>query len=177
MDNMSHKLILVLISTASLSCAMKEYKLPEDGPVASVSFSNLSLGVPELNIINNCESSFINKNYIESKSPTDKAKYKIKIRSKNKITFEYKYHWFSRNGLIPITQASGLHHSVKEKTSSELRTCTKSVTFVPEENKNYEIYFGIQGNKCSIDVGEVHEIDGTYEKKLLHVTTAKAPKC
>lgn len=33
-------------------------------------------------------------------------------------------------------------------------TCSSSVSFVPEENKHYEVYFGLFSDKCIIKASE-----------------------
>jgi len=149
------KIALIGVSFILASCTQNYYMPDTSDTTATVSFSNLSAENPEINIIDNCRSSEIESIYIERKKPSKVAKYKITIPAERKISFQYKYFWISGEKTTLVTSSVGSLPQIKPETSKEIATCDEVITFKPEKNKHYVVYFGVGKNKCVIKANEI----------------------
>jgi len=171
---MKQKLLIALPLLAS--CTTEYYIPPASDMSATVSFSNLSPEIPEINIIDTCNSSKINNSYIEYKKPADRSTFKVKIPVKRKISFEYKYFWISGEKTVPVTTENQYQSHIELKKTKVISECTATVTFIPEENKHYEVYFGKNINKCVIKASEAY-FSNNNQKQLLPVIITGNQKC
>lgn len=175
MTNTFFNLSLILACTTLSSCATRYYSPPEQGALATVSFSNLSPEIPKLYITSNCKSFLINQIFIEQKNPADKSKHEINIPANSEITFEYNYYWFSGEKTELVT--NGIYYRIEETKSKIPESCTKTITFIPEDNKHYEVYFGINLDHCIIKAVETQQIQGSAKKKLLKINPIQKKRC
>jgi len=169
--------IRLLTALPLLASCTTQYYIPTDSNVfATVSFSNLSHEIPEISIIDNCNTSKINNRYIEYRKPTDESTFKIKIPVKRKISFEYKYFWISGKKTEPITIENNYTSHIELKKTNVISECIETVTFIPEENKHYEIYFGKNINNCVIKASKAYYSNGK-QKQLLSINITSKQKC
>jgi len=172
---MKRQLLIALPLLAS--CTTKYYIPPGSDVSATVSFSNLSAEIPDISIIDNCKTSKINNSYIEYKKPSDESTFKIKIPVKRKISFEYKYFWISGEKTEPVTIENQYRSHIELRKTNVISECTETVTFIPEENKHYEVYFGKNVNKCMIKASEAFFLNSNKQKHLLPVIITDNQKC
>ena len=167
-------LILLFISLSS--CSTQYYLPPEQGALATVSLSTLSSDIPEINIISNCKLSTFNHYLIERRKPTDKSINLINIPSNKEITFQNNYYLISSQK-TKFNSKSGFSPHIDTMPIKELSLCTQSVTFIPEENKHYEVYFGISDGKCTINAEEGQRIQDATKKRLMRIEYIKDQQC
>jgi len=170
----------ILLLTACLfltSCATKYYSPPNTDKAATVSFSNLSPEIPEINIIDNCTSLKINDSYFENKKPTDISEFKINIPIKRKISFVYNYFWISGEKTVPITIENSTISLIRIKKIKVIHTCNEIVTFIPEKNRHYEVYFGKNIENCMIKASEAYYTDDKHKKQLMAIHLVSDQEC
>lgn len=161
--------ICTLILGAITACSGSYYVAPELKESAVVSFSNLSPEIPEIYILIKGKSSQINSNYFEKRKPQQRSRYTLKIPAKEKITFNYVYNWVMSEYREPVSVQNKFYSNVEIKTKKEVDTCRSNVSFKPESDKHYEVYFGIVRGKCIIKASEVY-IDKNGRKSLIKLT-------
>ncbi|MCW8877135.1 MAG: hypothetical protein OQK04_05185 [Kangiellaceae bacterium] len=171
------KLFLVGGIALTSSCTIKHYTPSIDENFATVSFSNLTRQTPELRIIDSCSTSKIDNALIEQKDPADISKHRLKIPIQRKITFEYKFLWIGDEVTELVPQGTGLGKTIKVERRNAADTCNKSFTFIPEENKHYEVYFGKGMEKCVLGVGEARLSPSTNQKSLYEVKAVSKQNC
>jgi hypothetical protein len=164
-------ILLVLLSV----CSSKYYTFTDSGATATVSFSNLSAELPEIVLIENCATSKIKDVYFENKLPNQKSAKKIKISVDKPITFEYRYSWFSGEVENLVTAGTSLRPHLKLEKNKSISICKETVTFIPQENKHYEVYFGLSNNKCVIKASEARISE--QGKWISAISTHDKPKC
>ena len=149
------------------SCSTQYYIQPTNETVATVSFSNLTDELPNIYIVSDGESFPIESFLIENKRPQDKSKYKTKIVAGEKIIIKYQYDWVmrKRTQLSTTYGQFNMPTSVNAESFNTVTTCSSEVSFTPEENRHYEIYFGINIDKCLIKASEAR-IDSVSGKQL-----------
>ena len=176
------KKILISACLFLTSCSHNYYLPATSDNTATVSFANLSPENPEINIIDNCISKEIKRMHIERRSPIKKAKYKIRIPAERKISFNYRYFWVSGEKTTLVTSGNvnigfGSIPNIKSATSKEILTCDERVTFRPEKDKHYEIYFGVDTNKCVIKANEALYDKFKKKNKLYAIKILNNQKC
>lgn len=156
------------------SCATPNYMQPNNDSVATVSFSNLSDELAEIYIVTNDKTYSITSNLIERKKPQEKSKYKTNIKTGNEITFKYDYNWLmsERTEITSTYSKYNTPTKVNAKIINVANTCSTSVSFVPEENKHYEVYFGLIADKCIIKASEVRGYSDST-KQLISIKSYK----
>lgn len=159
--------VIVFFTTVS-SCARQYYIQPTIDVVATVSFSNLTDEIPVIYIVSDGKSSPINNYLIENKRPQDKSKYKTKIIANEIITIKYEYRFvMSKKTQISTTYSQfNIPTSVRKQSYKTASTCSNEVTFTPEKNKHYEVYFGMDNDKCIIKASEARTT--SVSKKQLY---------
>ena len=170
MDIIKKLLALFLLVTAS-SCTSSYYKQPTNTPVATVSFSNSTGKHAVIYISINDNSYKIDNNLLENKHPQDSAEHKTNIPTGNKVTFKYVYNWIlKKNDEIFISYARfGVPARFDTKQLKTANTCTNTISFIPEENKHYEVYSGLATDKCIIKAYEVTEKEN-LTNELISIT-------
>jgi len=154
--NVAIKLVFLISTTVLFSCSTTYYSLKNSEQVATVSFSNLSRETPEIYIVNNCKSERIKVELIENKKPQERAKYKTEIPAGKTISLNYNYNWILTEKHDLITEGTILSAIPinKTKVSKGISSCSNLISFTPEANKHYEVYFAISGGKCQIKASE-----------------------
>lgn len=171
------KLVLITLMLVT-SCSTKFYQYQGTDVKASVSFSRLSKDIASIYIIDNCQASQVQPELIEDKYPSQKSKYKIVIPVNRQITFEYRYFWISGETSRLVSKSNGLTaHRIEAQTDKSVTSCRESITFVPEENKHYEVYFGKADNKCVIKAGEAKFSENGERKKVTKISELKRNNC
>ena len=171
------KLTIILLHITLTSCAATYYTPVKETSIASVSFSSVSLELPEIRVVDNCNSLPINKNLIVHKDPEDKSGVKLTIPATREITFEYNYHWFSGEKTEFITKGKIVGAHVEIEKSKVISSCFNSITFIPGENKHYEVSFEFNAGKCIIKASEGIYIDGYSKYRLQKVDIVDKPQC
>lgn len=54
--------------------------------------------------------------------------------------------------------------SVKQQSYKTATTCGSEVSFIPEKNKHYEVYFGINNGNCLIKASEARETSASTKQ-------------
>ena len=165
---MLYRLLFLSVLIFSVSCSQSYYVQPVSDQVASVSFSNLSDEMADLYIILNDMTYMIDGNVIEKKQPQYKSKFKTNVLAGNKVTFKYVYNWLIREKteVTSTYTAFNAPSRVSSKNIKDVKTCSSEISFVPEKNKHYEVYFGVFTEKCVIKVSEVYEGGGKINKLI-----------
>ena len=177
MDLYVMKISVIMTFLLLASCSANYYKTTIEDKFSTVSFSNLTPEIPDVYLIDKCETYKIENQYIERKYPTDKPSKMLRIPVKRKITFEYNILWISGEKK-QLENNGGLYTpNIEEQTSKTGSTCTETVTFIPEEGKHYEVYFGKSGNKCVIGASEVELGSENKINKLIKLNALHRDKC
>lgn len=171
------KIRLVAICFLITSCSQSYYIPSPTGETAFVSFSRLTYEIPEITIIENCRSSTIDPDFIKNRKPTEKNSNELRIPANSEITFVYDYSWFGEEMSELYTSGNQYGPLIHQKKSKEFNSCTQSVSFIPEENKHYEVYFGKNIDTCTIKVSEVFINPSTGKKYLFKVSTVPKQHC
>ena len=152
--NVAIKLVFLISTTVLFSCSTTYYSLKNSEQVATVSFSNLSRETPEIYIVNNCKSERIKVELIENKKPQERAKYKTEIPAGKNLSFKYHYNFILTEKTSLVTKGSTLRPKFETVISKEASSCTSLVSFTPEVNQHYEVYFAISGKNCQIKASQ-----------------------
>lgn len=172
------KKIFLITFLLVTSCSTKFYQYQGADAKASVSLSRLSKDIASIYIIDNCEASQIQPELIEEKYPSQKSKYKIDIPANRQITFEYRYFWISGEKSRLVSKSNGLTaHRIETQTDKSVTSCKESFTFIPQENKHYEVYFGKADNQCVIKAGEAKFSETGKRKSVTKINGLEPNHC
>jgi len=168
---------LVILAATSPACSRVHYTEPDAGPVASVSFSNLSPERPDIYIIDECKPLPVDYRRIEQKKPKRKSRYKTRISAGKTITFKYEYNFLVNKRTQPVTYETRLSSQIKIEKISSVSTCSSLVSFKPEKNTHYEVYFGLVDTNCSIKISKSVFSDVSNKNILYSVPTTQNNHC
>ena len=170
---------LLLMGSLALTsgCTSKYYKPELAESFAKISFANLTEQVPQLKVIDSCVASQIDNAIVERRNPKSTSKFSLKIPVQRKITFEYNSIWFGKDSTELLAQGTSLTNTTMVSTRKTAETCKKNITFIPEEGKHYELFFGRGKEKCVLGVSEVRINHETNEKQLYDVEAVSKQDC
>jgi len=163
--------LLLILAGTTASCSRVYYTAPDTGAVASVSFSNLSPELPDIYIIDECGPLPVDHRLIEQKNPQQKSRYKTHIPAGKTITFKYEYNFLMRKGTQPVTYETELSSRIKIEKINSVSTCSRLVSFKPEKNMHYEVYFGLLDTHCSIKASKSVASDVSKKNILYNIPT------
>ncbi|VAW65112.1 hypothetical protein MNBD_GAMMA11-2115 [hydrothermal vent metagenome] len=167
-DNYLYTLISILILTGTTtSCGRVYYIEPDTESFASVSFSNLSPELPDIYIIDECKPVPVDYRLIEQKKLKQRSAHKTRIPAGKYITFKYEYNFLVNNRTQPVTSEGKLSSRIKIEKTNYASTCSSLVSFMPENNIHYEVYFTLLDTQCTIKASK-SVISEKTGKKLLH---------
>lgn len=168
------KYIVSILLILTSACSTEYYQSTVDKNVAYVSFSNLSREIPGISINTNCKRSQIDPELIKYRRPNEDTDLLLQIPSNIPVSFSYDYAWFEGEKIQLVEKGSLI---IKKTTSKDVNSCTEKVTFIPEPNRRYEVYFGKNPLSCVIGVSEVFVKPGSHKKLLMKVKQVETPEC
>lgn len=176
------KYITVILFLLTSACSTDYYKPVSDNDVAYVSFSNLSREIPEISINTNCKRSRIDPELIQYRKPSEHADLLLQIPSNVPVSFGYDYAWFEGEQIDLVTTGASRYNAMTNQLThrrslKEVKSCVEMITFTPEPNKRYEVYFGKNPQSCVIGVSEAFFEPTSQKKHLLKVKTVARPEC
>jgi len=166
--------LIVILVAISTGCARPYYKPPVNVPVATVSFSNLSVQTPQIYIIADCKPMLVQGELIEPKTPDQAAKYSTEIPANKLIAFQYVYYFVINEKPNIDTGVGG--YNIQYSKSLYTSTCESTIAFTPEPNKHYEVYFGLVEQNCAIKAQESIVSMGA-NNKLVTIPTSTGDEC
>ena len=175
-----HKYIIrLLLSIAVIflvSCSRAYYVPPTEPPLATVSFSNMSSELPDVYIIIDCKSHPLDSSLFERKRPDDTSRHKTPVPAGKMISFRYDYNWLISENTQLVTSGASFGSRIETQKTKQASTCSSLVSFMPEPDRHYEVYFGLVADKCTIKVAESLRVPGGG-KKLGSVQQSDSNEC
>lgn len=174
-------LICILIS----ACSTPYFHSTKGENTAKISFSNQMPNTPDLFIKINCQSFHIGKNNIDKRSPKTRAVNVLQIPSGKEISLYFENTEFVKTKTVSATHFShesgyplGQSVRIYPKEQMTFDTCSNSITFTPQKDKNYEVYYGTTNdNKCHIIINEVTNSLTSNTKKFKSIEANTSPTC
>lgn len=114
----------------------------------------MSPELPDIHIISDCKSLPIHNELIERKKPEQVARHKTLIPAGKPISFKYDYNWLISEKTSLVSSGNSYSPRIETQKTKDVSTCSSLVTFTPQVNKHYEVYFGLMLNKCLIRARE-----------------------
>lgn len=177
---MQAKTTLILTLLLLSACTIPQFRSAEGDNTAQVSFSSKMPGSPELSISIDCRSYQISNKLIDKRKPAEPAKLIHQVPAGKAITLFYRNTEIGELRNVPVTKGdkktSIYRTEIEQHHSAEI--CEIKTSFIPEQNKKYEIVFGAtKTNQCQIYVREVINSLTAKTKKYNKVTTTATPAC
>jgi len=166
-----------LLISMTTSCSRIYYTEPTDGSTASVSFSNLSPERPDIYIISNCKILPVESKLIEQRNPLAKSRHKILIPADKIISFKYEYNFIISKGTQPVTTEGRLSSRIIIEKTNNVDTCSSLISFKPDKDEHYEVYFGLLDTSCTIKAEKSSTSTTSGRKKLHSIPTTRTTDC
>ena len=176
------KYISIFLLFLTSACSTNYYQSVADNNHAYVSFANLSQEIPEISIITNCKRSRIDPERIKYRKPSENADSLLEIPSDQPVSFVYAYAWFEGEEFQLVDRGYAQQNTqisllTQRKASKGVKSCSEKITFVPEPEQKYEVYFGKNPRSCVISVSEAFVEPGNQKKHLMKVKSMEPPEC
>lgn len=168
--------ILFVVTTIFLTtaCTIPAFHSAQGENTAQVSFSSQMPNLPELQIGINCQSYLVSNEKIDDRSPQSRTKKVFRIPSGKEI---FLYFENMEIGRLVLWKHLYIDLNASEQQHG-FDTCSNKISFKPEKDKNYEIFFGAtSSNECHIFVKQVSNDIKSRTKKFEDVKINTSPAC
>ena len=174
------KIIVSMTALILASCVNNDYIEPDGNDVSYIAISTLGQELPSFKITSGCKSSILNVETIENRSPIDEPSKTIKVSDGVPLTISYNYSWFGAE-ISELRNFGGGRFGentrIENRQVKQVETCNKQITFVPEANESYEVFFSVVSDKCTLKVARSHNVINSIKQKLSKVNLVEVPSC
>ncbi|MDH5408561.1 MAG: hypothetical protein OEY00_08120 [Gammaproteobacteria bacterium] len=169
--------ISLILSLAACSSSVVVFTPDKHKDTAKAAFSTQMDDDAALLMEVDCKKYQISKEVIEDREPKEAAKKLQSIPAGKPLTFYYQNMEIGEPVKEPVSISGyGYRVELKEKPASE--DCEASITFIPEKNKNYEIFYGAtKDNECHIFAYEMTNSLKAKKKKFKKIKLLPRPSC
>lgn len=131
-------------------CTNNPYIPPFEGRIATFSLSTLSTKMPKVNVRFACEKMSLSLDLVERRAPDGVIKKRTALRSGDVVTIQVGYDNVRRRDKALTSQDCRYASHFLQKTATGFKSCRSTLSFIPEEGRHYEIYFGLVSGRCSV---------------------------
>ena len=163
--------VTILVACLSSACTAV-YQAP--GQEATFSLSTTSTNKPALSIEYDCKRHRVTEGMVADKSPGSISELVYGLPTGTPVTFTATYSGVPKKSKQLEQKGAFLYQAVD---AIDVGHCRSSITFVPQSDKHYEVFFNIQLDRCAVRAVERAQKLSLDKTAFNRVAQLKKPDC